>query len=246
MGVAVTDVDAHGAGVVAPTSGGERAGFGIPAGGGQPGRGGAVLQGAPVSGSGAERARVLQRVRRALVRGGLPAAVRPAGELRAAPVRPAGAFGAGAAAAGAAEHLPAAAARTRPRCRRTTRSRPLPGRCGAGGSGCARGTAGCRRRRATGARSGTCCSMWRCSARSRTRWRCSHSPAISPTAAGSRAGPEPRRGPGHWCRLPRAPGIRPEVLEAARPRGRASWLGQGRGCGCGWPWRSASRARPRR
>src|SRR5260370_8274184 len=107
VGVAAADVDAHGAGPAVPVRGGERAGLGVPAAGREPGGGAAVLCGAPGACAGAGRAGAVQRVRRALVRGGLPASVHLAARGRAATLLPAAPPGPGAAAPGPPGPFPA-------------------------------------------------------------------------------------------------------------------------------------------
>ena len=147
----------------------------LPQQGTDPRRGAAVLHLAPRPGALAEPPGAVQRVRRALVRGDLPAAVRVAGRLRRAADVQAGGLGPDAAAARAAEPGPAAALRRpTPRPCRPRRRSTGPPRCSAAsGSGCAarRGRpgdqstgTGCRPRRGTCARWATCCSTCPCSA----------------------------------------------------------------------------------
>ena len=107
-----------------------------------------------------QRARPVQRVRRSLVRGDLPAAVHLAGRLRAAADVPAGPVGPGAAAA-APRHLSRLPNSVRYETAMTAGEASaaaatflapaaLPAEPGT--------TAGCRRRRGTAGKSATCCS----------------------------------------------------------------------------------------
>ena len=143
----------------------QRARVGAAAAGHRPAGGAAVLRRAPVAGAAAGPAVAVQRVRRALVRRDLPAAVRLARGLRDPAHVPAGRLGAAAAAAGTAPTWPGCRSRpaTRPRSPRTRRSPRRRRCCRPSGSGCAPATAGCRRKRATCGKPGTCCSTWRCS-----------------------------------------------------------------------------------
>ena len=109
----------------------------------------------------------VQRVRGALVRRHLPAAVPVAGRLRGAPGAPAGPLGPGAAAARAAQPGPAAAVGAAPDRRSTPRPRSSRGGRGAAARAV---PAAHRRRLGVGGKglparsSATCCSTWRCSA----------------------------------------------------------------------------------
>ncbi len=131
LGLAAADLDAHRAGAAVPARAGQHSRLGAAAGGHRPGGGQPVLHGASRAGPGAGQVLAVQRVRSALVRGDLPAAVRLAGRLRAAPDVPPGRVGPAAAAAGAAQHLPAAAVGAlpdRPGARRGGRRRAAAAR----------------------------------------------------------------------------------------------------------------------
>ncbi len=108
LGLAAADLDADRADPAVPAGRRQRARIGAAAGGHRPGGGHPVLHRPPGAGPDPEPAVAVQRVRRALVRGHLPAAVPVPGGLRAAPDLPAGRVGPAAAAAGAAAPGPAA------------------------------------------------------------------------------------------------------------------------------------------
>ncbi len=108
MGVAPAHLDAHRADPAVPAGGRERPRVTAAAGRDQPGGGVAVLRRAPEPGPHPGAALAVQRVRRALVRRDLPAAVPVPGRLRAAADAAPGRFRAPAAAAGAAPRGPAA------------------------------------------------------------------------------------------------------------------------------------------
>ena len=102
VGLADPHVDAHRAGAAVPAGGREHTGVAAAAGGDQPRRGVAVLRLAPAAGQHPGPPFAVQRVRRAVVRRDLPAAVRVAAGVRAAPDAAAGGVRAAAAAEGAA------------------------------------------------------------------------------------------------------------------------------------------------
>ena len=102
VGLAAPDVDADRAGAAVPARGREHTGIAAAAGGDQPGGGGAVLHLAPAAGQHPGPPFPVQRVRRAVVRRDLPAAVRVAAGVRAAPDAAPGGVRAAAAAEGAA------------------------------------------------------------------------------------------------------------------------------------------------
>src|SRR4029077_11668290 len=109
VGLAPADLHADRAGAAVPAGGGERARVDAAAGRDRPAGGAAVLRGSPLAGAATGPAVAVQRLRRALVRRDLPAAVRLARGLRdPAPSRPGGG-GATAAPAGARQPVPAAA-----------------------------------------------------------------------------------------------------------------------------------------
>ena len=191
----------------------------LPQQGSRPGRGAAVLRLASRPRALAEPPRAVQRVRRALVRGDLPAALRVAGRVRGAADLPARRRGADAAAARAAEPGPAAALGVLPlRAVAGRRRSTRPPRCSAGsGSGCggrprtATPATGCRRRRGTCARSATCCSTCRCSACC-SRSRPAGCSATRPTSCSSRGRRSPTPPPrstsstrGGWSPAPTSP-----------------------------------------
>ncbi len=121
LGLAPAHLDAHRAGAAVPAGRGQRAGVAPAAAGNRPGRRAAVLHLAPGAGALAGPAVAVQRVRGALVRGDLPAAVPVPGGLRDTPRRQAGPLGPDPAAARPAEPGPAAPVRP-------AREHPRPGR----------------------------------------------------------------------------------------------------------------------
>ena len=165
-----------------------------------PGRRAAVLHVAPGTRAAAEPPRVVQRLRRALVRRHLPAAVRLPGGLRGAPDVPAGRLGPDAPAAGAAPPDQAAAiGRVHHRAGpgpggRGGRERSWPATASGSAGPPTPASTGSRPRRGTCGRSATCCSTWPCSGCwSRSRW----------------AGCSATRPTGCSCRGPRSPTPRP-------------------------------------
>ena len=198
--LAAAHLDADRADPALPAGPGQRARVDAAAAGQQPVRRPAVLRVASGPRALAEPLRALQRLRRALVRRHLPAAVRLPRRLRGAAHLPAGRLGADAAAAGPAPPGQAAQVR-RVRHRaaaRATRSRWRRGCCPATGSGSAgrtkpippRQATGSPRRRDTSGRRATCSSTWRCSA----CWCRSRSAGCSAT-----------RRTGCWCRARASP-----------------------------------------
>ncbi len=109
VGLAAAHLDAHRADPAVPARPGQRARVGAAAGGHRPGRRSPSTTRAPGAGADPDQAVAVQRLRRALVRGHLPAAVPLPGRLRAAAHVPAGRLGPAAAAARAAQPGPAAA-----------------------------------------------------------------------------------------------------------------------------------------
>ena len=90
LGLASADLDAHRTGAAVPAGRGQRPRFAAAAAGHRPGGGAAVLRLASGAGALASPAIPVQRVRGALVRRDLPAAVRLPGRLRGAAQCPAG------------------------------------------------------------------------------------------------------------------------------------------------------------
>src|SRR5215471_657806 len=107
--LAPAHLDAHRADPAFPARTGQRAGVGAAAAGHRPTGGTAVLRRAPCAGPLAGQVLAVQRVRCALVRGDLPAAVPLPRRVRGPADVPAGLRGAPAAATGPAEPVPAAA-----------------------------------------------------------------------------------------------------------------------------------------
>src|SRR6266566_5978170 len=109
VGLAPADLHADRAGAPVPARAGQRARVGAAAAGDRPAGGAAVLRRSPVAGAPAGPAVAVQRLRVALVRRDLPAAVRLARGVRDPSHVPAGRLGAAAAAAGTGQPGPAAA-----------------------------------------------------------------------------------------------------------------------------------------
>ncbi len=107
--MAPAHLDAHRADPAVPAGTRQRAGLGAAAAGHQPAGGAAVLRRAPGAGPLAGQVLAVQRVRRALVRGHLPAAVPLPGRVRGAADVPAVRRRPAAAAPGPAQPVPAAA-----------------------------------------------------------------------------------------------------------------------------------------
>ena len=204
VGVAAAHLDADRADPAVPAGPGQRARVDPAAAGQQRPRRPAVLHVAPGPGALAEPPRAVQRLRRALVRRHLPAAVRLARRLRGAAYLPAGRLGADPSAAGPAppdqaaqvrrvRHHAAARGRGRGGGPGPVRSRlPAPPSAASEGASEVRrdGRTGCRRRRATCGKRATCSSTSRCSA----CWCRSRSAGCSAT-----------RPTGSWCRARRSP-----------------------------------------